>query len=128
MRYCSSPRASRSRGPMFTMLGWCGWPDKATITSRWFLLETSMRTYRRRILPTFAPFTPLPVRSVAAKAVMIEGPTPNDSDVAALVGAIAQRLNPRDTWQPFAGYPRSLALCVLDAIWSTNVRYRVTRG
>src|SRR5579863_9376556 len=59
---------------------------------------------------------------------MIEGPTPNDSDVAALVGAIGQRLNPTDKWQPFAGYPRSLALCVLDAIWSTNVRYRVTRG
>jgi len=52
----------------------------------------------------------------------------DDADVAALVHACGERLNPSDQWKPFEGYPGSLGLCVLDAIWSINVRYPVTRG
>jgi hypothetical protein len=55
-------------------------------------------------------------------------PTPNGADLAAVVRACDERLNPSDQWAPFEGYPASLALCVLDAIWSINVRYVVTRG
>lgn len=51
-----------------------------------------------------------------------------EADVAALVRACEERLNPSDEWKPFDGYPQSLALCVLDAIWSINLRYPVTRG
>ncbi len=49
-------------------------------------------------------------------------------DVAALVRACEERLNPSEEWKPFEGYPQSLSLCVLDAIWSINLRYAVTRG
>lgn len=52
----------------------------------------------------------------------------SDADLAALVRACTERLNPSSQWKPFEGYPGSLALCVLDAIWSINVRYPVTRG
>lgn len=55
-------------------------------------------------------------------------PEPDDADLAALASACRERLNPSSQWKPFDGYPGSLALCVLDAIWSINVRYPVTRG
>lgn len=58
----------------------------------------------------------------------VERLTPDDTDVAALVRACEARLNPTDEWEPFEGYRGSLALCVLDAVWSTNVRYPVTKG
>lgn len=57
-----------------------------------------------------------------------EQSVPDDADVAALVRACEEHLNPPDQWKPFEGYPGSLALCVLDAIWSINVRYPVTKG
>ena len=51
-----------------------------------------------------------------------------DSDVAKVVRACGERLNPSAEWTPFEGYPGSLALCVLDAIWSVSTRYPITRG
>ena len=61
-------------------------------------------------------------------AVTADLPEPTDPDVAAVVRVCTERLNAPDQWKPFEGYPGSLALCVLDAIWSLNVRYPVTRG
>jgi hypothetical protein len=51
-----------------------------------------------------------------------------DSDIAKVVRACEERLNPSAEWTPFEGYPGSLALCVLDAIWSVSTRYPITRG
>ena len=51
-----------------------------------------------------------------------------DSDVAKVVRACEERLNSSAEWTPFEGYPGSLALCVLDAIWSVSTRYPITRG
>jgi hypothetical protein len=51
-----------------------------------------------------------------------------DPDVAKVVRACEERLNPSAEWKPFEGYPGSLALCVLDAIWSVSARYLITRG
>ena len=51
-----------------------------------------------------------------------------DPDVAKVVRICEGRLNPAAEWMPFEGYPGSLALCVLDAIWSINARYPITRG
>lgn len=51
-----------------------------------------------------------------------------DTDVARVAHACEERLNPSADWKPFPGYPDSLALCVLDAIWSMNARYAITRG
>jgi hypothetical protein len=48
--------------------------------------------------------------------------------VAKLVRACEERLTPPVEWQPFSGYPGSLALCVIDAIWSVNARHSITRG
>jgi hypothetical protein len=50
------------------------------------------------------------------------------SDVERIVDACDEKLNPSDEWAPFCGYPDSLALSVLDAIWSINARYAITRG
>jgi hypothetical protein len=52
----------------------------------------------------------------------------DDSSIALVVRACAELLNPATEWKPFAGYPGSLALCVLDAIWSVNARYPIVRG
>ena len=46
-----------------------------------------------------------------------------DDDVAVLAAACLAELGPPDTWTPPAGYPDSLALCVIDAVWSMGVRY-----
>ena len=53
---------------------------------------------------------------------------PEEVDIAPLVRACEERLNPRDEWKPFEGYSQSLAISVLDAIWSINLRYPVARG
>ena len=50
------------------------------------------------------------------------------SDVDKMVQACTERLGPPSDWKPFPGYPNSLALSVLDAIWSINARYVITRG
>lgn len=41
-----------------------------------------------------------------------------------LVSAITARLGDPADWSSPSGYPDSLALCVLDAIWSMGVRYQ----
>jgi hypothetical protein len=51
-----------------------------------------------------------------------------DPDIAKVVRACEERLNSSAMWAPFAGYPGSLALCVLDAIWSVGTRYPITQG
>ena len=51
-----------------------------------------------------------------------------DSDASKVVRACGERLNSSAEWTPFKGYPGSLALCVLDAIWSVSTRYPITRG
>jgi hypothetical protein len=51
-----------------------------------------------------------------------------DPDIAEVVRACEARLNSSAKWTHFEGYPGSLALCVLDAIWSISTRYPVTRG
>ena len=58
---------------------------------------------------------------------MADRPGPQD-DVRTLVRACEERLNPPDQWQAFEGYPGSLALCVLDSIWSVSARYSITHG
>ena len=57
-----------------------------------------------------------------------EADEPFGPDLAQVVQACEERLNPPAQWKPFGGYPDSLALCVLDAIWSVNARYPIVRG
>ena len=42
--------------------------------------------------------------------------------------ACKEKLPAPTTWSAFPGYPDSLALAVLDAIWSLGIRYTTTRG
>ena len=49
--------------------------------------------------------------------------SPGDPNLAQVVRACEERLNPPAQWYPFEGYRGSLALCVLDAIWSVSARY-----
>ncbi len=49
-------------------------------------------------------------------------------DVERIVRACEEKLNSSDQWAAFRGYPDSLALSVLDFIWSINARYAITRG
>ncbi|MGW5555604.1 hypothetical protein ACWER9_00080 [Micromonospora sp. NPDC003944] len=47
---------------------------------------------------------------------------PGDADL--LAAEVLKVLGPAETWRPApSGYPKSLALCILDAIWSMGVRY-----
>ena len=50
------------------------------------------------------------------------------SDVGRLVTACTEHLRPQSEWTAIAGYPDSLALAVIDSIWSIGTRYPVTRG
>lgn len=70
------------------------------------------------------------VNNFSEEAVMPEtaGDGPSDAAITKVVAACEQRLNPPAEWKPFPGYPRSLALSVIDAIWSINARYSVTKG
>ena len=52
---------------------------------------------------------------------------PADAEVQAVIEACAT-LGPPAEWQAFIGYPDSLALSILDSIWSLNVRYVVASG
>lgn len=54
--------------------------------------------------------------------------TSGDPDVTKVIRACEERLKPSADWKPSEGYPDSLALCVLDAIWSINTRYPIVRG
>jgi hypothetical protein len=57
-----------------------------------------------------------------------EGTDIGNPALARVVRACERLLNPPGEWKPFAGYPGSMALCVLDAIWSVNARYPIVRG
>lgn len=46
-----------------------------------------------------------------------------DPDVEKLAGACRSELGPQSDWFRPAGYPDSLALCIIDSIQSTGVRY-----
>jgi hypothetical protein len=54
--------------------------------------------------------------------------TSEASEVEKVIGACEARLAAPEEWKPFPGYPDSLALSVLDSIWSINARYAITRG
>ncbi|TDC41406.1 hypothetical protein [Micromonospora sp. KC213] len=46
-----------------------------------------------------------------------------------LAVSVREVLGSPDTWRPMpSGYPDSLALCVLDAIWSIGVRYEAVKN
>lgn len=46
------------------------------------------------------------------------------ADAERLATEVLDVLGPTGTWRPApSGYPRSLAMCVIDAIWSMGVRY-----
>jgi hypothetical protein len=55
-------------------------------------------------------------------------PAPDEADVDRLVAACGALLRPPVEWAPFIGYPDSLALAVIDAIWAMIARYRITKG
>lgn len=42
--------------------------------------------------------------------------------------ACREQLPASGVWRPFVGYPDSLALAVMDAVWSTGTRYAITTG
>lgn len=46
-----------------------------------------------------------------------------EADVSRLVGACRDRLGDPASWREPDGYPDSLALCVLDSVWSVGVNY-----
>jgi hypothetical protein len=46
-----------------------------------------------------------------------------EADVALLVGACRDRLGDPASWREPDGYPDSLAMCVLDSIWSVGINY-----
>ena len=56
------------------------------------------------------------------------GNTSEDKDLEKVLAACHDRLPPPAQWSAFAGYPDSLALSVIDAIWSVGTRYAITTG
>lgn len=54
--------------------------------------------------------------------------TDRDANSTRLVAYCRANLPPQEDWEPFIGYPDSLALAVTDAIWSMGARYAITRG
>ena len=54
--------------------------------------------------------------------------TSEASEVEKVIGACEARLAAPEEWKPFPGYPDSLALSVLDSIWSINARSRDHEG
>jgi hypothetical protein len=53
---------------------------------------------------------------------------PDPGDLEKLVAKCRRQLPPTDRWAAFEGYPDSLALAVIDAIWSVGTRYSITAG
>ena len=51
-----------------------------------------------------------------------------DTDIDKVIKACEERLGSSAEWKPFDGYPHSLALCILDSIWSIGAHYSITRG
>ena len=54
--------------------------------------------------------------------------TSEASEVEKVIGACEARLAAPEEWKPFPGYPDSLALSVLDSIWSINAATRSRGG
>ncbi|WP_406045514.1 hypothetical protein OG799_14190 [Micromonospora sp. NBC_00898] len=51
------------------------------------------------------------------------------ADAERLAACVREVLGPPSTWRPAPpGYPGSLALCVIDSIWSMGVRYRAVEN
>lgn len=49
-------------------------------------------------------------------------------DLEKVLAACRDRLPASTEWTAFTGYPNSLALAVIDAIWSVGTRYAITTG
>lgn len=62
-----------------------------------------------------------------APARTVPGVTADD-DIAAVVHRCRTVLGDPASWEAPAGYPDSLALCTLDAIWSIGIRYSTVMG
>lgn len=60
--------------------------------------------------------------------MMDETTQPSGSDLEALIQACLEKLLPTPEWKVPKGYPDSLALCIIDAIWSNNNRYPIVHG
>ncbi|MEV7595663.1 hypothetical protein AB0O42_35930, partial [Streptomyces sp. NPDC089922] len=59
----------------------------------------------------------------------IDAATPAlDPALDKVLTACKEKLPPPTAWAAFPGYPDSLALAVLDAIWSVGIRYTTTQG
>jgi hypothetical protein len=56
------------------------------------------------------------------------GTSTPDPDLDKVLTACKERLPAPTTWSAPPGYPDSLALAVLDAVWSIGIRYATTRG
>jgi hypothetical protein len=54
--------------------------------------------------------------------------SPSRADVDLVVAACRDQLRPLDSWTTPGGYPHSLGMAMLDAIWATGARYAITRG
>lgn len=57
---------------------------------------------------------------------VVEEADNRDSELDKLVAACQSRLPAPATWAAFPGYPDSLALALVDAIWSPGIRYATT--
>jgi hypothetical protein len=51
-----------------------------------------------------------------------------DPSLDKVLTACKEKLSAPTAWSAFPGYPDSLALAVLDAIWSVGIRYTTTQG
>ena len=54
--------------------------------------------------------------------------SPSRADVDVVVAACRDQLRPVGSWTIPGGYPHSLGMAMLDAIWATGERYAITRG
>ncbi|MDA8182876.1 MAG: HEPN domain-containing protein [Actinomycetota bacterium] len=54
--------------------------------------------------------------------------SPSRADVDVVVAACRDQLRPVGSWTTPGGYPHSLGMAMLDAIWATGERYAITRG
>jgi len=49
----------------------------------------------------------------------------DDQDIVRLLAQVDRELGPPHTWGKPDGYPDSLAMCLIDAIWSLGLRYKI---
>jgi hypothetical protein len=57
-----------------------------------------------------------------------QDPAGNDAGLDKVMAACTDKLPPPTAWSAFPGYPGSLALAVIDAIWSVGIRYTTPEG